>query len=91
MQMIDAIVAWDMEDDPDGNVQHIAEHGINDKIWQAYSYSKDVYAQFVQSISHKFQRASTHGQINVWPPMLANLVNLVGRKGETVVKSKGIP
>lgn len=26
--MIDAIVAWDMEDDPQGNVQHIAEHGI---------------------------------------------------------------
>lgn len=26
--MIDAIVAWDMEADPQGNVQHIAEHGI---------------------------------------------------------------
>jgi len=26
--MIDAIVAWDSEDDPDGNVQHIADHGI---------------------------------------------------------------
>jgi uncharacterized DUF497 family protein len=26
--MIDAIIAWDMEDDPDGNVQHIAHHGI---------------------------------------------------------------
>ena len=26
--MIDAIVAWDAEDDPDGNVQHIIEHGI---------------------------------------------------------------
>jgi uncharacterized DUF497 family protein len=26
--MIDAIVAWDMEDDPEGNVKHIAEHGI---------------------------------------------------------------
>ena len=26
--MIDAIVAWDMEDDPKGNVQHVAEHGI---------------------------------------------------------------
>lgn len=26
--MIDAMVAWDMEDDPQGNVQHIAEHGI---------------------------------------------------------------
>jgi uncharacterized DUF497 family protein len=26
--MDDAIIAWDFEDDPDGNVQHIAEHGI---------------------------------------------------------------
>ena len=26
--MIDAIVAWDTENDPKGNVQHIAEHGI---------------------------------------------------------------
>ena len=26
--MIDAIIAWDVEDDPQGNVQHIAEHGI---------------------------------------------------------------
>ena len=26
--MIDAIVAWDMEDDPQGNVQHTAGHGI---------------------------------------------------------------
>jgi len=26
--MLDAIVIWDLEDDPDGNVQHIAEHGI---------------------------------------------------------------
>lgn len=27
--MIDAKVAWDMEDDPLGNVCHIAEHGIS--------------------------------------------------------------
>ena len=26
--MIDATVAWDMEDDPRGNVRHAAEHGI---------------------------------------------------------------
>ncbi len=26
--MIDAIVAWDMEDDLQGNVRHVAEHGI---------------------------------------------------------------
>ncbi len=26
--MIDAQVIWDLDDDPDGNVQHIAEHGL---------------------------------------------------------------
>ncbi|MDE2505858.1 MAG: hypothetical protein KGM43_01485 [Planctomycetota bacterium] len=26
--MLDAIVLWDMEDDPTGNVQHVAEHGL---------------------------------------------------------------
>ncbi len=26
--MIDAIVAWDAEDDPKGNVQHVTEHGL---------------------------------------------------------------
>ena len=27
--MDDVIVIWDLPDDPDGNVQHIAEHGIS--------------------------------------------------------------
>lgn len=26
--MIDAVVVWDLDDEPDGNVQHIAEHGL---------------------------------------------------------------
>jgi uncharacterized DUF497 family protein len=26
--VIDVTIIWDLEDDPDGNVQHIAEHGI---------------------------------------------------------------
>jgi uncharacterized DUF497 family protein len=26
--MIDALIAWDMDDDLEGNLQHIAEHGI---------------------------------------------------------------
>ena len=26
--VIDATVIWDLEDDPEGNVQHLAEHGI---------------------------------------------------------------
>ncbi len=26
--MIDPTVIWDLEDDPEGNVQHLAEHGI---------------------------------------------------------------
>jgi hypothetical protein len=28
LTMIDAIVAWDMEDDPHGNVQHVADNGV---------------------------------------------------------------
>lgn len=26
--MLDAEVLWDLPDDPDGNVQHVAEHGV---------------------------------------------------------------
>lgn len=26
--MIDVTIIWDLEDDPEGNVQHLAEHGI---------------------------------------------------------------
>jgi uncharacterized DUF497 family protein len=26
--VIDAEILWDLEDDPDGNVQHVAEHGV---------------------------------------------------------------
>jgi hypothetical protein len=26
--VIDATIIWDLDDDPDGNVQHIAEHGV---------------------------------------------------------------
>jgi len=26
--VIDATVIWDLEDDPEGNVQHLADHGI---------------------------------------------------------------
>ncbi len=26
--MIDAEIIWDLDDDPDGNVQHIAEHDV---------------------------------------------------------------
>ena len=26
--VIDAEIIWDLDDDPDGNVQHIAEHGV---------------------------------------------------------------
>jgi hypothetical protein len=26
--VIDATFIWDLDDDPDGNVQHLAEHGV---------------------------------------------------------------
>jgi hypothetical protein len=25
---VETILIWDLDDDPDGNVQHIAEHGL---------------------------------------------------------------
>jgi hypothetical protein len=28
VNVIDAAIIWDLEDDPDGNVQHITEHGV---------------------------------------------------------------
>jgi hypothetical protein len=28
MGLADVIVVWDFDDDPDGNVQHVGEHGI---------------------------------------------------------------
>jgi hypothetical protein len=27
--LIDLIILWDLEDDPEGNVKHIAEHGVS--------------------------------------------------------------
>ena len=35
--MIDAIIAWDMEDDPKGNVQHIAANGITTSVAEMVS------------------------------------------------------
>lgn len=26
--MAEIVICWDLDDDPDGNVQHVAEHGI---------------------------------------------------------------
>jgi hypothetical protein len=27
--LIDLIILWDLEDDPEGNVRHVAEHGVS--------------------------------------------------------------
>jgi len=29
MSLSDVIVVWDLDDEPEGNVQHIAEHGVS--------------------------------------------------------------
>jgi uncharacterized DUF497 family protein len=34
-------VFWDLEDDPDGNVQHIAEHGISVEEVESVLYAAD--------------------------------------------------
>lgn len=39
--MIDLIIIWDLEDDPDGNVQHIAEHGITVEEVEEVLYDRD--------------------------------------------------
>lgn len=53
--MLDAEVIWDLEDDPDGNVQHIAEHGVTvDEVEEVLSdpdSSTEVSASSTRSIT----------------------------------------
>ncbi|MBI1832093.1 MAG: hypothetical protein HYR84_11655 [Planctomycetes bacterium] len=38
MQPLEPVVIWDLDDDPEGNVYHIAEHGITkDEVWDVVS------------------------------------------------------
>src|SRR3977135_4491426 len=38
MQPLEPAVIWDLDDDPEGNVSHIAEHGITrDEVWDVVS------------------------------------------------------
>ena len=39
--MTDVIIIWDLEDDPDGNVQHIAEHGITSEEVEEVLHDRD--------------------------------------------------
>jgi hypothetical protein len=39
--MNDAQIIWDLPDDPDGNVQHIAEHGITQEDVEDVLFDED--------------------------------------------------
>ena len=39
--MTDVTIIWDWEDDPDGNAQHIAEHGITMGEVEEVLYDRD--------------------------------------------------
>jgi uncharacterized DUF497 family protein len=39
--MTDVIIIWDLEDDPDGNIPHIAEHGITIEEVEEVLYNRD--------------------------------------------------
>ena len=45
--MLDVEIVWDLEDDPDGNVRHIAEHGIT--VDEAESVLRDPRSQSARS------------------------------------------
>lgn len=39
--MADVVILWDLEDDLDGNIQHIAEHGITVEEVEEVLYDRD--------------------------------------------------
>lgn len=45
--MIDADILWDLDDDLDGNVQHIAEHGVT--VEEAEAVSRDPRSRSARS------------------------------------------
>ena len=47
--MSDVVLIWDLHDDPDGNVQHIAEHGIT--VEEAEEVVRDRYEASLASRS----------------------------------------
>ena len=53
--MIDAAVIWDLGDDPDGNVPHIAEHGVTieevEEVLSDPDNSTEVSARSARSIT----------------------------------------
>ena len=54
--LIEGIV-WDLDDDPDGNVQHIAEHGLSvDEVEDVLYVAEEVLA------SHSSGRPITFGE-----------------------------
>lgn len=73
--MLDAEVNWDLEDDPDGNVQHIAEHGVTveevEEILSDPDNSTEVSASSARSITFGETSAGRYLAV-VWETALDN-------------------
>ena len=58
--MIDADILWDLDDEPDGNVQHIAEHGVT--VEEAEAVLRDPRSRSARS------RRTGRPQVFGWTP-----------------------
>jgi uncharacterized DUF497 family protein len=55
-----AAILWDLDDDPEGNVQHIAEHGVTqDEVEEVFQNATDA------DISQSSSRPVVFGDTNV--------------------------
>jgi uncharacterized DUF497 family protein len=58
--MLDPFFIWDLEDDPDGNVQHVAEHGLTiDEVESAF-HSPDSWTDESRSSGRSITLGTTH-------------------------------
>jgi len=59
-------IIWDLDDDPDGNVQHIAEHGLSiDEVEEVLFAAEEVIASNSSGRPMVFGETSTGKQIAV--------------------------
>ena len=59
-------IVWDLDDDPDGNVQHIDEHGLTiDEVEEVLYAAEDVVASYSSGRPVVFGETSTGKHIAV--------------------------
>jgi hypothetical protein len=57
--MNDVVLIWDLDDDPEGNVQHIAEHGLTkDEVASVFS-APDAFTEESRSSDRPLTRGTT--------------------------------